>query len=92
MMVEMSVFSVGGSELVAFGQATINGKDCLALVDLPTFDAAMEAMVNNLQPKGTPQIRWMERRQDLLAPLDAKTEKVFSEKLAVEVGDWLRVH
>jgi len=91
MMVELSVFSINNQDFVAVGKATINAKECLALVDLPSFDRAMEALIQHRQPGPRPRILWMERRQDLLAPLDPVSEKVFSEKLAAEVGSWLRV-
>lgn len=89
MEIECTVITtVDKRELVLVGNGDLDGRLCVALVDLAAFDVAMRALVCREPAPGPPEILWLERRGENLLPLDAAAQRRLSEQMAGGMLGW----
>ena len=90
MEIELTVITTQShQELVLLGEVNLGPKECLALVDLAEFTAAMDALRRGHAPDAPPETLWMERRKGSLIPLDQDSQRQLSEIMAGRLIDWV---
>lgn len=75
-----------GEEYVVVDSDQVDGRPCVALVELSVFQAAMAALPN--EAPGMPCVLWRERQGGTLIPLDADTQRHLSDRSTKKVLDW----